>query len=129
MTAYATATDYAAYLGVADDYDDTERARITAGLARAQDDVDAAVQYAAYDPTAETVTTALSRATCSRFDAIEQSGDETGALDEYSSVKIGTVSLSRGTADGTPARRPLLDRRTAMILRRAGLLSSIVGQA
>lgn len=129
MTAYATASQYAAYLGVADDYDTAERARITAGLLRAQEDVDAALRFATYDPTAELVTAALTRATCSRFDAIEQAGDETGALDEYSSVKIGTVSLSRGTTDGTPAARPVLDRRTATVLSNAGLLSQIVGQS
>jgi len=131
VTAYATATDYAAYLGVDDDYDDTERARIDAGLLRAQDDIADAVRYSTYDPTAETVTAALTRATCSRFDAIEESGDETGALSEYSSVKIATVTLTRAAGDGAGNAKTVaaLDRRTARILRGAGLLSQITGQA
>lgn len=132
MTEYATASDYAAYRGVPDDYDDAERARIDAGLLAAQDDVDAAIAHVRYDPAAEQITTALTRATCARFHHYEETGDDTGALDEWDAVRIGSVSLSRSSssaASAPTARRALLDRKTANILRRVGLMTQIVGQS
>lgn len=131
MTAYATATDYATYLGVADDYDTAERARINAGLLRAQDDIDAAIVHVRYDPSAEQITDALTRATCARFQYHEETGDETGALDEWDAVRIASVSLSRSSSGSSTstARRAALDSKTANVLRRVGLLTQIVGQS
>lgn len=128
MTAYATATDYAAYLGVSDTYDDTERARINAGLLRAQDDVDRATRAARYDTDDATIAAALKRATCARFRYLEEVGDETGAASQWQTIRAGQVTLARSDRDIVQAAsgRASLDTTTTTILMNAGLLGGIV---
>lgn len=134
MSTYATATDYAAYKGIPDDFDTAERARINAGLLSAQDDVAGLVRLSVYDPANADVITALQRATCARFDYAEQTGDDgTGGANGWASVGIGTVHLSRGESQAAVATAGQLaeriGQRTLDILTNAGLLSSVVWHA
>lgn len=131
MTTYATATDYAEFKGVADDYDTAERARINAGLLNAQSDVDGQIRFMRYDLTDEAITTALTRATCARFDYMEESGDDgSGVFGIYDSTAIASVRLARRT--GTGAEKPTdpvveaLGNRAAQILYAAGIISAVV---
>lgn len=130
MPAYATASDYATFLGIADTYDATERLRIDAGLLNAQEDIDAVARFASYDPTSATVTAALTRATCARFRYLEETGDETGASRQWQTMRAGSVTLSRSDRDGAEAAASdlTLDARTARILMNAGLVGGIVRQ-
>lgn len=123
---YATASDYADYKGVADDYDDAERARINAGLLNAQDDIDSIVRMSFYDPASETVQTALTRATCARFDYTETTGDDgSGALDLFQSASAGSVSLTRATYRVDPIVAQI-GQKAATILANAGMLTTAV---
>lgn len=128
MSAYATATDYAGYLGAADDYDDAERTRINAGLLRAQDDVVRAIRATVFDPSDETVQAELTRATCARFQYLEETGDETGAAAQWQTVRAGQTTLARSDRDSVQALsgRQTLDGKTVTILINAGLVSGIV---
>jgi ABC-type xylose transport system substrate-binding protein len=132
--AYATVDDYVNYKGLvwpANDWDEAEIARINAGLLSAQDDVDSVILLSSYDPTAEATITALTRATCARFDFMEEVGDDgTGVMSGYDSVAIGSVRLAKNTGQGTrvttdPAE-DAVGPRAATILRNAGLLTGLV---
>ncbi len=127
---YAVASDYAEYKGVEDDYDDAERARINAGLLNAQDDIDSVIRVSFYDPTSETVQTALTRATCARFDYAETTGDDgSGALDLFQSASAGSVSLTRATVSSSYRVDPIvaqIGQKAATILANAGLLTTAV---
>lgn len=133
MPTYATATDYAAFLGVPDDYDAAERARINAGLLNAQDDVDGQIYFGRYDPASADVVTALTRATCARFQFAEAVGDDgVGAAQAFDSVRVGPVSLSRSTDSDTVSSDVVtlaLGPRAATILRNAGLITNIVSHS
>jgi len=130
MTAYATAADYAAVMGVPDDYDDAERLRINAGLLNAQDDINAAIRYQRYDVDDEATATALTRATCQQFERAEETGDTgTGAASQFSTMRFGAVTLSRGdsTTAVSDSKRVAYSPRALATLAAAGLQSGIVG--
>lgn len=132
MTAYATAADYAEYKGLPRDHydaDATETARINAGLLNAQDDIDSVIYFARYDLDDETTATALTRATCARFDYFESTGDTgDGAMQMFDSAGIGSVRLAQaGDSSGGQSRtEQLVGPRAARILANAGLLSGVV---
>jgi hypothetical protein len=132
VTTYATAADYAAYLGLGfpGDWDDAEIARIDAGLLLAQEDVDGQIYFSTYDADDATIQDALTRATSARFRYLENTGSEgDGSEFLYDSVRVGPVALSRSTDKDTVEADPLavaLGQRAATILRNAGFIVSAV---
>lgn len=132
MTVYATAEDYAEYLGLTypGDWDEAEVARINAGLRNAQEDVDREIRFSVYDPTDETILDALARATSARFEFGETTGDDgSGEFGLYDSVAIGSVRLARSTdADSVrpSALAVALGPRAATILENAGFFTAVV---
>lgn len=132
MTTYATASDYAAYLGLEfpGEWDDAEIARINAGLLKAQDDLAAQITYARYDATDPDIIEALKRATAARFEFVEENGDGgTGALAMFDSVGIGSVRLAKSAFASSRAADPLVEalgERAARILTTAGILTGAV---
>lgn len=125
---FADSHDYAEFKGVSDTFDAAERTRIDAGLLRAEDDVRAAIT-SGYDPNAERITTALTRATCAAFDYTEETGDDTGAQALYNATSIGSLSLTRSTtlAGQASAGSQRTSPRMMTILTNAGLRSQIIG--
>jgi len=132
-TPYATASDYAAYKGVADDYDTAERLRINAGLLAAQDDVNGQLRFAVYDLTNTAHTEALTRATCARFDYTEESGDDgSGLATQFNSMSLGSASLTRNSYASSATRSRLVDAlgtKAATILWAAGFWSGVVAHS
>lgn len=134
MTTFATAEDFAEYKGLPRDHydsDATEKARVNAGLLSAQDDVAGVVFFSIYSTDDAEKTTALTRATCARFDYMEQTGDDgTGAAGAYDNVRIGSVSLAKSvfassgkSVDEVTAK---LGPKAAQILFNAGFLYGAV---
>lgn len=132
MTTYATASDYAAYLGLEfpGEWDAAEIARIDAGLLRAQDDIGGQISFARYDYTDADIAAALKRATCARFEYVEETGDDgSGALSLYDNVGIGSVRLAKSAFASSRVANPLVEalgERAARILTNAGILSGAV---
>ncbi|UUN29430.1 hypothetical protein [Streptomyces sp. FIT100] len=124
---YATPEQLAAYTG-APAPEGVERL-----LARASEDVDAALLTACYavdddgDPTEQPVVEALRDATCAQIEWQLATGDDgTGAAGAWDSVSIGPVSLS-GRKSGPPAASGVdLAPRAHRALRRAGLLPGVI---
>lgn len=122
--AYATTTDLEEYL-------DPLPVDAELMLARASRLVGQAVRNAVYHtdtdgvPTDESVVTALMEATCEQVVAwVRGGGDGTGVGEQFTSVSIGSVSLSRaggGTAGGQSAADTLC-LQSRLILDEAGLL-------
>lgn len=100
---YATPQQYADWLGV-----DTAPAGAERALAEASLVVDEVLLTAVYDvddagmPTAAKVVEALTEATCAQADYGKTTGDpnNTGAAGAWSSVKVGSASLTRGGGGG-----------------------------
>lgn len=119
--AYATVAELEEYTGV-DTIDDAERK-----LDRASDLLDEVLVGVFYDvdasedPTDATVIAAFRNAVCAQVEWWEETGDELGGLEQFSSVGIGSVSLVRANSatKGTPPGR--LCARALAYLRVAGL--------
>lgn len=96
-------------------------------LTRATELVDIALKTAIYDtdtngyPTDTTLLGALRDATCAQALWWLQTGDETGVGAQWSSMSIGSLSLSRGSRD-TGGVGPQLCPQAAVILQRSGEL-------
>ncbi|MGW1770643.1 hypothetical protein [Streptomyces sp. NPDC002104] len=124
---YATPEQLAAYTG-APAPEGVERL-----LARASEDVDAALLTACYatdddgDPTDPAVVAALSAACCAQVEYQLATGDDgTGAAGQWDAVSIGPVSLS-GRKSGPPAASGVdLAPRAHRALRAAGLLPGVI---
>lgn len=102
-------------------------------LARASEDIDAALLTACYatdadgDPTEQHIVDALRDATCAQVEYQLATGDDgTGAAGVWDSVSIGPVSLS-GRKAGPPAASGVdLAPRAHRALLRAGLLPGVI---
>ncbi len=102
-------------------------------LARASEDVEAALLTAVYRvdadglPTEQPVVEALRDATCAQVEWQQALGDDgTGAMGSWDAVSIGPVSLS-GRKSGPPAASGVdLAPRAHRALRRAGLLPGVI---
>ncbi|MDT3395589.1 hypothetical protein RKE29_02805 [Streptomyces sp. B1866] len=124
---YATPEQLAAYTGT------PAPAGADRLLARASEDVDAALVTAVYDvdadgnPTAAAVAAALAEATCAQVEYQVATGDDgTGAAGQWDAVSVGPVSLS-GRKAGVPAASGVdLAPRAHRALRRAGLLPGVI---
>lgn len=100
---YATAEQYEAYTGA------TAPVDIDARLTRASRFLDSALFrlciYTAHAttglPTNITVAEAFANAVCAQVQWWAETGDELGAAGQWSSVSIGSVSLSRSGANGS----------------------------
>lgn len=133
MTTYADASDYATYKGLTfpGEWDEAEIARINAGLLSAQDDVELLVRFSVYDVDDADTQTALTRATCARFDWAETMGDDgSGAAGLYDSIGIGSVRLARSTSEAAASSRAQLaeqyGEKCLTILANASLITSVV---
>lgn len=122
---YATEAEYATWLGT------TAPAGSARALRAASGRIDELLITAVYDTTAEGMPTdadvveALMEATCAQADYQRAIGDanSTGAAGQWSSVSIGSASLSRGQAAGGGTASPAKYSSEAYgILQRAGLI-------
>ncbi|MFE6764357.1 hypothetical protein [Streptomyces sp. NPDC057689] len=102
-------------------------------LARASEDVDAALLTAVYavdddgDPTDPAVVAALAAAVCAQVEWQLATGDDgTGSAGVWDSVSIGPVSLSGRTAGPPAASGVDLAPRAHRALRGAGLLPGVI---
>ncbi|MFF9507296.1 hypothetical protein ACF1BU_14285 [Streptomyces sp. NPDC014724] len=102
-------------------------------LARASEDVDAALLTAVYtvdddgDPTDPAVAAALAAAVCAQVEYQLATGDDgTGAAGAWDSVSIGPVSLSGRTAGPPAASGVDLAPRAHRALSGAGLLPGVI---
>lgn len=100
---YATPSDLVVYTGAAPP-DDTRRL-----LLRASRLVEALTRCAVYDvdaeglPTDAAVAAAFRDAVCAQVAWFDETGDSTGAAQQYQSVSIGSMSLTRGHSAGGSA--------------------------
>ncbi|WP_242890795.1 hypothetical protein [Actinomadura litoris] len=96
MIVYATIGDLEAYLVTIPVWPGAER-----HLQQASEDIDELLIGAVYDvddnhlPTDSRVTDAIKRATCAQAHYIRESGDETGAKAQITSVNVGSIGYSR----------------------------------
>ncbi|MFD3911203.1 hypothetical protein [Streptomyces sp. NPDC058603] len=102
-------------------------------LARASEDVDAALLTAVYsvdddgDPTDPAVADALAAAVCAQVEYQTAMGDDgTGAAGAWDSVSIGPVALSGRTSGPPSASGVDLAPRAHRALRTAGLLPGVI---
>lgn len=130
MAVYATPAEYAAWL-YPDDEEPTPPAGATRALRAASGRIDELLIAAVYDvdedglPADADTLAALRDATCAQADYQRASGDvnSTGAAGQWSSVSIGSASLSRGQAAGCgTASAPKYSSEAYGILQRAGLV-------
>lgn len=134
---YATVADLSAY-GLPPGVSEPVGQEATRVLARASERVDDALLTAVYAtdddgmPTDPTVIAALRDATCAQvLHWAQHPGAEDGTAGRWTSVAIGRVSLSGGTATSAagPGGTDGLCPAGMAHLRRAGLLSGAVGTA
>lgn len=126
---YATPAEYAEWLGK-----DTAPAGAERALAEATIVVDELLITAVYDvddagvPTDTDVLAAVRDATCAQADYARGTGDpySTGAAGAWSSVKVGSASLTRGGGGGSggAAGGGRYSPTATSLLRQAGLLGS-----
>lgn len=125
--AYASRSDLAAYTG-ADAPAQAERL-----LERASELIDSKViaPYTVDDddmPSDATQRQAFRDATCAQVEWWIETGDEKGVLAAYSSVSIGSLSLSRGSAGSSAMTGEALAPRARVHLANADLLYGAIGQ-
>lgn len=129
-TPYADSHDYARIEGLPDSFNDDERTRIDAGLLNAQvDTITPLLLGQTYDPTNADTLDTLQRMVVAQFSYNEETGDTTGAAGLFNSTSVGSVTLTRGSAQtGVTSRLAQLTApKVLQIARGAGLASGIVG--
>lgn len=123
--AYATSSDLAGWLGATPPGD---AARL---LARASELLDAALIGVVYpvdddgNPTRPDHQATFRKAVCAQVEWWIETGDETGAAGQYSSVSIGSVGLVRANSATTGRPPGRLCPRALDVLRVAGLMPVI----
>jgi hypothetical protein len=121
--AYATEAEFAAFLDP-----DSPPAHARRLLDTASDQVDELIRFAVYevdaegDPVSVQVADALTKATIYQAQYLKETGDETGANANVSSMSQGGLSISRSFGSGGSGRTPRYSENAIGVLRAQGLL-------
>lgn len=131
---FATPDDYYAFKGqdAPDSLSDEARREMTAELARASDTIRRRLLYARIalnrdgTPKRDDIAKAITRATCAQYDAFQETGDITGAV-QYDSVSAAGVTLSRRAGSGgDTGSKSRIAPEAADILAATGMFSTAV---
>ncbi|MEU6635713.1 hypothetical protein [Streptomyces rochei] len=121
--AYATESEFAAFLAP-----DSPPAHARRLLDTASDQIDELIRFAVYevdaegDPVSPKVADALTKATIYQAQYLKETGDETGANANVSSLSQGGLSIARSFGANGSGKTPRYSENAIGALRREGLL-------